>query len=190
MRLARRVASEKRMAITVVGVTVILAIGLYALAVYPLTVRVAAARERQAAAVQSLATAQESFQAARVTMEGKSTTSEQMDRFYGEVLPEDLAGARGITYARLAALARDHGLVMSRRSSVAEQIEGSDLARLRSTMLLAGEWDDMRLFMAAVEDAPEFIVIEDISLNQSEEVGASLVLALGLSTFYSVESGA
>ena len=178
------------MAITIVGATVALAIGLYALAVYPLTVRIAAAREREAEAAQSLATARESYQAARTTMEEKSVATEQIDRFYREVLPQDLAGARGITYARLAALARDHDLVMERRSSVADQIDGSDLSRLRTTMLLAGEWADIRLFIAAVEDAREFIVIEDIALSQSEEVGASLVLALGLSTFYRVEAGA
>ena len=178
------------MAITVVVVTVAAALGLHVLAVYPLTIRAAQARQRQAASVQALATAEQSYQAAQATMEGKSTTSDQLERFYGDVLPSNLAGARGITYARLAALANRHDLRMERRSSTSEQKEASDLGRLRMTMLLAGEWADIRAFIAAVEDAPEFIVIQEIVLSQSEEEGAALVLALDLSTYYRVARGA
>lgn len=190
MTLIGRIVAEKRMAITVVLVTVVASVGLYVLAVYPLTIRTAQARQRQAASVQALATAEQSYQAARATMEGKSTTSDQLERFYGELLPPDLAGARGITYARLAELAGRHDLRMDRRSSTSEQEEASDLGRLRMTMLLAGEWADIRAFLAAVEDAPEFIVIQELVLSQSEEEGAALVLALDVSTYYRVERGA
>ena len=185
----RRIVAEKRMAITAVVVMVVTAVGLYVLAVYPLTIGAAQARERRAASVQSLATAQESYEAARATMVGKSAASEQLERFYGDVLPADLAGARGITYAKLAALASGYNLRMDRRSSASEQDEDSDLGRLRMTMLLAGEWADIRAFIAAVEDAPEFIVIQEIMLSQSEDVGAALVLTLGVSTYYRVEGG-
>ena len=189
MRLVSRVVAEKRVAMTVVAVAVVVAVSLYVMAVYPLTVRVAEARQRQAAAVQFLATARQSYEAARSAMDGKTAASEQLERFYHEILPPDLAGARGITYARLAALASAYDLVMERRSSMSEQDEASDLARLRTTMLLAGEWSDIRQFIAAVEEAPEFVVIQDIVLSQSEEVGASLVLALGVSTYYQTEAG-
>ena len=189
MSWLRRIVAEKRLAITVVVVMAVSAVGLYVLAVYPLTIGAAQARERRAASVQSLATARESYQAARATMDGMSTAREQLERFYGDVLPSDLASARGITYARLAALASDYDLRMDRRSSASEQDEDSDLGRLRMTMLLAGEWADIREFIAAVEDAPEFIVIQEIVLSQGEEVGASLGLALGVSTYYRVEGG-
>ena len=178
------------MAITVVVVTVVAAVSLYVLAVYPLTIRAAQARQREAASVQALATAQQSYQAARATMDGKRAASDQLERFYGEILPPDLAGARGITYARLAALASGYDLRMERRSSTSEQEEGSNLGRLRMTMLLAGEWADIRAFIAAVEDAPEFIVIQEVVLSQSEEEDAALGLALGVSTYYRVERGA
>lgn len=189
MSLIGRILTEKRVAMTAVAVAVVVATGLYALAVYPLAVRVAGARVREAVARDSLDSAQQGLQAARAAMDGKNTTSEQLDRFYREVLPPDLAGARHITYARLAVLASAYDLVMERRSSVSEQDESSDLARLGTTMLLAGEWSDIRQFIAAVEDAPEFIVIQDIVLSQSEEAGASLALALGVSTYYRMEAG-
>ena len=189
MSLIGRILTEKRVAVTAVAVAVVVATGLYALAVYPLAVRVADARVREAVARDSLDSAQQSLQAARAVMDGKNATSEQLDRFYREVLPPDLPGARHITYARLAALASAYDLVMERRSSVSEQDESNDLARLGTTMLLAGEWSNIRQFIAAVEDAPEFIVIQDIVLSQSEEAGASLALALGVSTYYRVEAG-
>ena len=178
------------MAIMVVVVTVVAAVSLYVLAVYPLTIGAAQARQREAASVQALATAQQGYQAARATMDGKNAASDQLERFYGEILPSDLAGARGITYARLATLASGYDLRMERRSSSSEREEGSNLGRLRMTMLLAGEWVDIRAFIAAVEDAPEFIVIQEIVLSQSEEEGAALGLALGVSTYYRVERGA
>jgi len=175
---------------TVVAVVVVAAGALYILAVYPLEIRVAEVRQRQMTAAQSLVAAQRNYQAARATMEGKSAASEQLERFYGEILPQNLAGARDITYVRLATLASASNLVMERRSSASEQERNSDLARLRITMLLAGEWSDIRQFISAVEDAPEFIVIQDIVLSQSEEADASLVLALGVSTYYRAETGA
>ena len=190
MTLLNRIVAEKRTGITVVAVMVVAAVGLYVLAVYPLTIRAAAIRARQAASVQALASAQQSYDAVRATIDRKGAASDQLERFYGEILPPDLAGARGITYARLAALAGRYNLVMERRSSASEQDDTSDLARLRMTTLLAGEWADIRAFIAAVEDAPEFIVIQEIVLSQSEEVGASLALALGVSTYYRVERGA
>jgi len=189
MTRLRRIVAEKRMAITVVVVTIVTAVCLYVLTAYPLTIGAAQAGERRAASVQLLATARESYQAARATMDGKSAASEQLQRFYGDVLPPDLAGARGITYARLAALASAYNLRIDRRSSAAEQDDDSYLGRLRTTMLLAGEWADIRKFIAAVEDAPEFIVIQEIVLSQGEEVGASLALALGVSIYYRVEGG-
>ena len=114
MTLIGRILSEKRVAVTAVAVAVVVAIGLYVLAVYPLAVRVGAARVRESAARDSLVTAQQSFQAAREAMDSQSLTSEQLDRFYREVLPPDLAGARHITYARLAALASDGNKLWSR----------------------------------------------------------------------------
>ena len=190
MTVLRRVVAEKRMAITVVVVAVVAAVGLYVLAVYPLTIRAAQTRQREAASVESLAMAQQGYEAARATMDGKVAASDQLERFYDEILPPDLAGARGITYARLATLAGEYNLRMERRSSTSEQEDGSDLGRLRMTMLLAGEWADIRAFIAAVEEAPEFIVIQEIVLSQSEEEGAALALALGVSTYYRVERGA
>ena len=179
----RRIVAEKRLAFLAVAVSVAAVVGLHVLAVYPLTIGVAQARQREAASAQALATAQRSYQAARATMDGMSAASEQLERFYTEILPRDLASARGITYARLAAFASAHDLRIGRRNGSSDHEEGSNLVRLRLTMLLTGEWPDIRAFIAAVEEASEFIVIHEIVLRQSEEE-AALRLTLTVSTYY------
>ena len=189
MKLLARILTEKRLSVTIIAVGLVAAVALYVLGVYPQTVRLREARERQAEAAQGLAVAQAEYASAQTTVTGKANATEELDVFYHEILPAGLAGARGITYPRLAALARVHDLVMERRSSVSERPEGGDLARLRSTMLLAGDWVDIRQFVNDLENGPEFIVVEDIVLAQSEEAGAALALTLGLATYYRAEDG-
>ena len=189
MTLINRVVKEKRVPVTVVGISLAAAVGLYALGVYPSTIRVSQAREREVAAAARLAVAQQALETARGTAEGKTQVDADLEQFYGDVLPRDLAGARGITYPSLAALATENNLLLERRSTDAEMDRDSQLARLRTTMLLRGEWPDIRRFIHAMETAAEFIVIEQIELSQGEEVGASPTLTLSASTFYRAEGG-
>jgi len=190
MTLLTRILSEKRLLVTVVALGLIAAIALYTLGVYPQTVRLREARTRQAEAAASLMTAQKDQESVQVTMTDKASAAQELEVFYRDVLPAHLAGARGITYPRLAALAQAHNLVMERRSSVSERGETSELAKLRTNMLLGGEWADIRQFIDDLENGPEFIVIEDIGLGQSEDASSSLVLNLGLATYYHAGDGA
>ena len=189
MSLLTRILTEKRLVVTLVALALLLGVALYTLGVYPQTVRLREARQRQSAAAQALIAAQRDYDVAEATMEEKAEVTQELERFYREILPPNLSGARGITYPRLAALARGHGLVMERRSSVSEQDENSDLARLRTSTILAGEWSSIRRFIDDLESGPEFIIIEDIVLNQSEDVDASLALTIGLATYYRADNG-
>ena len=184
MTLIRRVLVEKRLPVTIVAVAIALDVALYALAVYPWTIKVSNAEQRTTAARQALETVQQNYTTARATLEGKAQADEELRRFYVDILPRDLAGARGITYPRLAALARQSNLVLERRSSAPERDVDSRLARLRTTMLLAGEWWDIRRFIYELETSPEFIVIEEVAITQGDEVDSALALTLGVSTFY------
>ena len=51
-------------------------------------------------------------------------------------------------------------------------------------MTLAGEYEDMRQFIYLLETAPEFVVIDDITLSEAGEPGSPLVLTMALSTYY------
>ena len=182
----RRIVAEKRFAFLAVTVSVAAVAGLHLFAVYPLRLGAVHARQREATSVRVLATAQRNYQAARATMEQIDSTSEQLERFYTEILPPDLASARAITYARLAGFANEYDLRIERRNGSSDREEESELMRLRVTMLLTGEWPDIRAFIAAVEEASEFIVIQEIVLRQTEEKETGLRLALTVSTYYRV----
>ena len=128
---------------------------------------------------------------ARLTLESKTEADDELRKFYLDVLPRDLAGARGITFARLAVLASANKLVMERRSAAPDREEDSQLARLRITMLLKGDYRDMRRFIYVLETAPEFIVIEEVILSRGDATDDGEVLTLGLATYFwsDVEAG-
>ena len=184
MTLLRRILTEKRTRVLPLVVALAINVAFYAVAVYPLTVKVANAEQRAAAADQTLRTVRESHAAARETRLGKDRADEELRKFYRDVLPSDLTAARRITYPRLARLAEQTNLRYQRRSSTPERERGSSLGSLRTTMVLAGEYRDVRRFIYELESAPDFVVIEDVSLAQSQDPSTGLVLTLGVSTYY------
>ena len=74
--------------------------------------------------------------------------------------------------------------MLERQSSVSERERGSRLSRLRTTMVLAGRYEDVRRFIHVLETAPEFILVEDVVLGQGNASDEGLVLTLGVSTYY------
>lgn len=184
MTLLGRVLAEKRFLVSALAIAVAVDVGLYALAVYPWQVRVANARGRAEAAETRLQAEERSYAAALATMNGKDRADDELRTFYREVLPPDLAGARRITYPRLAALAAEANLTAERRSQEPDRERDSRLARLRTTMVLAGDYRNIRRFIHELETSPDFIVIEDVALAQSEGTDSALELTLGVSTYY------
>ena len=183
-QVLRRILVEKRVMLGVVAVVLLMDVGLYAFVVYPLAVRVENVGERANVAERRLAASEAALQAAHGTMEGKARADAELQEFYGAVIPQGLARARGLTYPHLSTLARRSKLVLERRSSSSEEDENGALGRLRTTMLLAGEYRDIRRFVFDLERSPEFIVIDEVVLSRGQEIGSSLVLALGVSTYY------
>ena len=185
MSLVRRIVAEKRVALVAVTGLLLADILLYGGAVYPLQSGVVSARARAGIAASDLATQEAARSLARGRLEVKNHADAELQQFYEHVLPQGLAGARSITYPRLAALAGRMGLVLERRTSDRDQDDDSGLGRLRTTMLLRGEYGSIRRFIEALETAPDFLVIEEIVLSQREALDdSSLVLTLGVSTYY------
>ena len=184
MKLLRRIFVEKRLAITIVIVAVVVDISLYALVVFPWSVALASARTRGEVAGTALIVAEQNLEMARATVDGKLEADRELQTFYRETLPSDLSNARGITFARLEEAASLNNLLMERRSSSTDREEGSRLARLQMTMFLKGDYRDMRRFLFELETADDFIVIEEISLSQDDAAENTESLTLGLATYY------
>jgi len=189
MKLMQRIFVEKRLAITIVIIAVVVDIALYALVVLPGSVALTNARQRAELASSGLVAAEQALAMARTTVDGKLEADRELQNFYREILPSDLSDARGITFARLEEAASRNNLLMERRSSSTDHEEGSRLARLQMTMFLKGDYRDMRSFLSELEAADDFIVIEEISLSQDDAAENTESLTLGLATYYWTENG-
>lgn len=183
MTLLTRILHEKRTPITVVAI--ILAIDVVLVfAVYSWSTRASLAETRAAQAMEQRVQSQVTHAAVSATSANKTNADSELQGFYTDVLPSGLAGARIISSPFLVKLAEDTNLVLERRTSVPEKERESLLARLRTTMVLAGEYEDIRQFIYELETAPGFILIEEVVLSQGDESEEALVLTLGVSTYY------
>ena len=184
MTLLRRILRENRLLVSFVAGLLAIDFGLYVFAVYPWTNKVSQAETRVTVGELQLTQVMANYAAASETSENKINAYSELQRFYTDVLPLDLAGARSISFRILVKLAEDMNLVLERRSSVPEKDRDSMLARLRTSMVLVGEYEDIRQFIYELETAPEFILIEEVILTQGDESNDTLVLTLGVSTYY------
>ena len=179
-----RIVAEKRVALTAVAIALVIDAGLWTLAVYPWTVKVANAERRAAASAVALQAAEERFDAANGGATAMTRIDQNLTAFRQELLPADLAAARSLAFARLASLVEEHGLVMERRASEIGSDETSGLDRLRVSMVVRGAYADLRQFIAAVETSPEFLVIEEVLMSGGEDAAGPQMLTLGLATYY------
>ena len=183
MPLLPRILHEKRTPITVVAMILAIDVVLVS-AVYSWSTRASLAETRAAQAMEQRVQAQVTHAAVSATSANKTNADSELQGFYTEMLPSGLAGARIISSPFLVKLAEDTNLVLERRTSVPEKERESLLARLRTTMVLAGEYEDIRQFIYELETAPGFILIEEVVLSQGDESEEALVLTLGVSTYY------
>jgi Tfp pilus assembly protein PilO len=186
--LLRRVVAEHRRIILPLLALFVANVVVYAAGVYPLAQRVANIEERDRAAEQELAKAKREHDAARGALTGKERATVELRTFYKDVLPADVPGARRLTYLRLNQLARESGLKLTNWDVNPKPERDSTLERLEIALTLEGSYDAIRAFIYQLDTAPEFVVIDDVSLsNQSSEQRAHQ-LSMRLSTFYSKAS--
>ena len=183
--LGRRVLREHRRLVLPLTITLIVNLLVYGFVVRPLADRVANIAERDAAAAQSLTAARQEHQAATGTLTGKDRASQELARFYKEVLPRDLAAARRLTHLRIPQIAKQFNVDFF-SSTVTPPVKAreSSLVRYTSRVELAGRYRDVRAFIHELETAPEFVVIDDVGLSEEDAEGGVLGLTLQLSTYY------
>ena len=188
MTLLRRIIAEKRGVIVPLLVALIANVAVYALVVYPLGVKSESSSDRAATAAQARQAAEHDMAAAEALVRGKSTADEELVTFYDKVLPSSVDEARRMTYARLPALATKANMRLMQREAGRDQEaeRSSHLGRLRTRMVLEGGYENVRRFLYELETAPEFIIVDDVSLGQSE-TSKPLTLTVELSTYYRLD---
>ena len=184
MALWKRILREKRALVIPLALGVMVNLGAYGLWVYPLGVKSAGAADRAAAAAQSLQASERDHAAARELVLGKSRADQELSTFFDKVLPADLASARRLTYATLPALAKKTNVrLIDRKFEVEPPAKNSRLGLLKVRTQWQCEYESFRQFIYALESAAPFVIIDDVSLIQSDST-KPLSLTLQLSTYY------
>ncbi len=187
MTLGKRVLREKRGVLLTLGIALLINLLVYALVVYPLGVRSATAVDRAASAARAREAAERDMAAATALVAGKTSAEKELATFYQEVLPPTLDAARRLTYARLPVLARKANVKFEeRRSDFDQQLQkNSRLGRLQTRIVLEGDYESLRQLLYELETTPEFLIVDDVSLAQTEQ-NKPLTLTLEVSTYYRV----
>ena len=182
---ARRIVAENRRLIWTIALALVANVLLYVLVVYPLAQKEAGGELAAEASSRALAAARRDHAAARATVSGKDQADAELQKFYGDVLPPDVGGARRMTYLFLEQLARKTGLRLRDRQSGAADVRDSSLAKFTTTVALAGEYQDIRRFIHELETAPEFLVLENVELSQAEaESGRGIDVRVAIATYF------
>jgi hypothetical protein len=190
MSLINRVLLEKRAVLIPLAVAAAANVAGYVLVVRPLEIKSTTAVERAAAATGAVRAAEREHAAAEALVTGKTKADEELSTFYQKVVPSDLAAARQMTYAALPALARKSNVKYEqRRFEVDSSVKGGRLGHLRIRMVLQGDYENLRRFIYALETAPQFVIIDELSLAQNDPA-KPLTLTLALSTYYRLGANA
>ena len=182
--LWKRVLSEKRALIVPLVLGLLGNIAAYGLWVYPLGVKSAGAADRAAAAARSLQLAERELAGARELVTGKSRADQELTTFFEKVLAPSLPAARDLTYATLPSLAKKSNVrLLDRRFEVEKPEKNARLGLLKVHTAWQCDYESFRQFIYALESAPPFVIIDDVSLAQNDP-SKPLMLVIELSTYY------
>jgi hypothetical protein len=184
MSLWKRVVVEQRSLIVPLALGALVNIGAYALVVRPLGVRSSGAADRAGAAVVALRAAERDEASARALVAGKARADQELATFFDQVLPADQSAAVRLTYAPLPAVAKKANVRLLERKFEVERLKDeAQFGRLRILVALQGDYEGFRRFIYDLESAPEFVILDDVTLAQSD-ANKPLTLDLQLSAYF------
>ena len=186
MTLVRRVLAEKRGLIYPLVGAVLVNAALFIAVVYPLSLKVANGERDAQAAASAHRSAQAEFDEARATASGKVTADAELKKFYSAVLPPDQSAARRIVSAKVDTMASAANLKQGNSGVEPSQERGSQLGKLTATVVLSGEYRNIRRFIHDLETAPEFLIIENVALSQGSERDRGLSVIVKVATYFRV----
>ena len=184
MTLLRRILTEHRRAVYVLGGALAANVLVFVLFVYPLQRDVANVEQRTRDAETALAASSADHARASGTLEGRDRAVTELGTFYASVLPSSQAAARRLTNVELERLAVRSGVAWQSAMYSPEIERGSTLTRLSGTVELRGAYDDIRAFLHEVETAPQFVVIDNMVLFERAAGDSVLQATIELSTYF------
>lgn len=181
----RRILSEKRRLIWPLALVLVANIAVFAMVVYPLSQKVAMGQQEADAATVALTNARRDYANARATVTGKSQADDELKKFYGDVLPPDLSGARRVSDLPIEQLAAESNLRLETRRFEVMPVRESHLSRFEQTAVLTGEYGDIRRFIHQLETRPEFVIVENVDLSQNvNQASRGITVTLQIATYF------
>lgn len=188
--LFRRIVAENRFTVMTLSLALVANLLAYVLIVRPLEAKSTGAADRASAAANSLRAAEGEMAQSEGLVKGKANADEELDAFYKKVLPSDMTAARRMTYASLPALAKKAGVRYEARTTSIDAVDREGhLEKMSIRMILEGDYASLRQFIYALEVAPEFVIIDDVTLVQANG-NDPLRLTIDLSTYYRLSPNA
>src|SRR5262245_46108459 len=178
--LLGRVVREKRWQVVPLILVLLANVLAYVFVVRPVELSSMGAAARADAAARAVSLAERDLAVARTMVEDKARADEELNVFYRKVLPASQAEAVRMTYARLPAIARDANVEYTRRHQEIGVDEENQLGVLKIHMELEGEYESLRRFIYRLEMAPEFVIIDNVTLTEPD-ANAPVTLVVTLS---------
>ncbi len=185
-----RVIREHRAALLPLGVVLALNLVVLVAVVLPLSRSVASGEQRAEAAEREQAAAQAEFKKAEALRDGKARATRDLDTFYKEVLPPNVAVARRLLGFKLQVQAREHDVHFESSTTTEQDVRDSNLRRLTGQAVLSGDYASIRSLIYDLETSSDFLVIDKVVLGEGEDENAPLSVTMGVSTYYRVPSEA
>ena len=181
-----RIVREHRRVVYILAAALVINAALYALVVYPLARRVRDGEQEAGESTRALLAARRTFESARGTVTGKKEADAELAKFYQDILPTDLSGARRVLYPHLDQLAREASLSVASSRIVSPEKDDSlgDLRKITMTMNLSGEYSNIRRFIHELETAPEFLVLESVAVTTTTDNDRRLNVVAQVATYY------
>ena len=86
--------------------------------------------------------------------------------------------------SKIAQLAKKTNVNDERAVSEVTQERDSTLGKLSTTITLSGQYRDIRRFIYELEAAPEFLILETVSLSQGADASSGLNVTVRVATYY------
>lgn len=186
MTLFKRILIEKRAVAIPLVLALLVNVGVYVLVVHPLAAKSANEADRAKNASAALKVAQRDLTQAQALVGGKSRADQELTTFYEKVLPgSESEAAWRLLYARVPKLSRDTNVKFEKRDSEPDKsiLKDARYGRVKTRIVFQGEYRNIRRLIYELESAPEFVIIDSITLAQSE-ANKPLTLTVELSTYY------
>jgi hypothetical protein len=187
MSLWRRVIVERRRTFVPLAGVLVVNLVVLAAAVFPLR-KIVSADESDALQVSGdLAVAVQRERQAQAAQASRVRASDDLQKFYSQVLPQDFSQAVDVLYMEIARISGETGLGAERRQFEPVKLKNSRLGEFRTEATLTGDYTSIRRFLYELETAQPFIVVEAVALAPSKQLrvdNGQLQVTVTIATYY------